>query len=355
MAGPRADPLPVPDAHRAEAAPRHARRRRRLRRSGDLPSAERAGSDWFVGQAAGRSRGSGRSSAPHAVGAARRPGRRSRLGRTRCVSSRPGNCRAPVQHRTWNLSCIWSIPVRDSAGSRGRLWLKCVPGFFAHEACVLRRLSAEAVPRLAAAQDHRLLLGDLPGRDGFNATPDEAKQVIEALVGLQIRTLPLVLALLGDGVPDARGKALIQQLQAVVARRAPDNPILRELADWAAPGSLEALVCRVRLIYHAFLACVVAFLEFFRRNIPACRVKALRVVPRHPFEASEHDVIDAAPRPFPLDELFLVKAVQRLGCCVIIGITLPAHRTDCADLTQPPGIGNGRVLDGFKGSSQQCR
>jgi hypothetical protein len=109
-----------------------------------------------------------------------------------------------VQHRTWNLSCIWSIPVRESPGSRGRLWLKCVPGFFAHEACVLRRLSAEAVPRLVAAQDHRILLADLPGRDGFDATPDEAKQVIECLVGLQIRTVPLVPSLLADGVPDAR-------------------------------------------------------------------------------------------------------------------------------------------------------
>jgi Phosphotransferase enzyme family len=149
----------------------------------------------------------------------------------------------PVQHRTWNLSCIWSIPVRDSPGSRGRLWLKCVPGFFAHEACVLRRLSAEAAPRLLAAQDHRLLLGDLPGRDGFDATQDEAKQVIQCLVGLQIRTLPLVPSLLADGVPDARGEALIQQLQAVVARRAPDNPILRELADSAGKRLARARSC----------------------------------------------------------------------------------------------------------------
>jgi Phosphotransferase enzyme family len=149
----------------------------------------------------------------------------------------------PVQHRSWNLSCIWSVPVRDSPGSRGRLWLKCVPGFFTHEARVLRRLSAEAVPRLLAAQDHRLLLGDLPGRDGFDATPEEAKRVIEGLVGLQIRTLPLVPALLADGVPEARGEALIQQLQAVVARRAPDNPILRELAGSAANRLARARSC----------------------------------------------------------------------------------------------------------------
>ncbi len=149
----------------------------------------------------------------------------------------------PLQHRTWNLSCIWSIPVRESPGNRGRLWLKCVPGFFAHEGGVLRWLSAEAVPRLVAAQDHRLLLGDLPGRDGFDATLDEAKQVIECLVGLQIRTVPLVPSLLADGVPEARSEALTQQVQAVVARRAPDNPILRQFADSAGKRLAQAQSC----------------------------------------------------------------------------------------------------------------
>jgi hypothetical protein len=178
---------------------------------------------------------------PLGTGPARRPG---------CpgAGSSPGECRLdaaepPLQHRTWNLSCIWSIPVRESPGSRGRLWLKCVPGFFAYEACVLRRLSAEAVPRLVAAQDHRLLLGDLPGRDGFDATPDEAEQVIKCLVGLQIRTVPLVPSLLADGVPDARSEALVQQLQAVVARRAPDNPILRHLAGSAGKQLAQAQSC----------------------------------------------------------------------------------------------------------------
>ena len=54
------------------------------------------GSGLVAGQAAGRSRGSGRSSASDAVGAAGRPGRRSRLGRTRRVSRRPGNCGAAL-------------------------------------------------------------------------------------------------------------------------------------------------------------------------------------------------------------------------------------------------------------------
>jgi len=44
-------------------------------------------------------------------------------------------------------------------------------------------------------------------------------------------------------VPDARSEALIQQVQAVVARRAPDNPILRQLADGAGKRLAEAQSC----------------------------------------------------------------------------------------------------------------
>jgi Phosphotransferase enzyme family len=149
----------------------------------------------------------------------------------------------PMQHRTWNLSCIWSMPVRGSSGNRGRLWLKCVPGFFAHEAAVLRRLSGQAVPELVAAEGHRLLLAELPGRDAGNATMEEAKQIIECLVALQIRSVPLVPALLADGVPEARGDAFIQELRAVVARRAPADPVLRRLADEAGTRLAQAQAC----------------------------------------------------------------------------------------------------------------
>ena len=150
---------------------------------------------------------------------------------------------SPVQHRTWNLSCIWSIPVRQSSGSEARLWLKCVPGFFAHEAVVLRGLSGQAVPRLVAAQRHRLLLAELPGRDGYDATEDEAKQIIECLVALQLRTVPLVPALLAGGVPEARQETFIQELQDVVARRAPHDPVLRRLAEEAGARLAQAEAC----------------------------------------------------------------------------------------------------------------
>jgi hypothetical protein len=40
-------------------------------------------------------------------------------------------------------------------------------------------------------------------------------------------------------------------------------------------------------------------------------VTTVSVVPGCPFESRKHDNIDAAPRPSPLDELFLIKTVQR--------------------------------------------
>jgi len=55
----------------------------------------------------------------------------------------------PRQHRTWNLSAIWSIPT-----ATGTVWLKCVPPFFAHEIAVLDTLRDLPVPQLIAADDN---------------------------------------------------------------------------------------------------------------------------------------------------------------------------------------------------------
>ncbi|HEY1920564.1 MAG TPA: aminoglycoside phosphotransferase family protein [Streptosporangiaceae bacterium] len=149
----------------------------------------------------------------------------------------------PMQHRTWNLSCIWSLPVHGPSGHPERLWLKCVPRFFAHEAAVLRRLSGHPVPALIAADAHRMLLAELPGRDGYQATTAEAEQIIECLVALQLQTAPLVPALLADGVPDARHDAFVRELRSVVARRAPGDPVLCRLVDEAPARLAQAQDC----------------------------------------------------------------------------------------------------------------
>src|SRR5271156_4479678 len=114
---------------------------------------------------------------------------------------------------------------------------------------------------------------------------------------------------------------------------------------WIAPASLEALSCRMRLTYHSFLLRVVAFLIFFRVNVLAGGVQALGVIPVNPFQGREHDVLGPAPRPFPLDELFLVKAVQRLGRRIIIRIALPPDCPDRADLAEPLGIADRGILN----------
>jgi hypothetical protein len=76
------------------------------------------------------------------------------------------------------------------------------------------------------------------------------------------------------------------------------------------PGIIGGPCLPDKLTYQAFLPDVVAFLIFFRGHIPACGVQALAVIPGDPFQGSERDIFDSAPRPFPIDELFLVKTVQ---------------------------------------------
>jgi hypothetical protein len=133
-----------------------------------------------------------------------------------------------VQHRTWNLSAIWSMPI-----AQGTAWLKCVPGFFGHEGAVLGLLAGPGVPRLIAAAGHRVLLGDLGGRDGHRATVEETLPLIDSLVELQHRTVARVPELLAAGVPDARWPTLLPALATLVALRAPHDSRLSRLLGTA--------------------------------------------------------------------------------------------------------------------------
>jgi hypothetical protein len=135
---------------------------------------------------------------------------------------------APRQHRTWNLSAIWSLPTRD-----GQVWLKCLPPFYAHEAAVLELLSDQRVPRVLASEGHRMLLADLPGEDGYFASPEVRRVLIDLLVSLQNSTRDRIGDLESVGVPDRRWPALLSAAENVVMRRAPDDRILRQLIDTA--------------------------------------------------------------------------------------------------------------------------
>jgi Phosphotransferase enzyme family len=133
-----------------------------------------------------------------------------------------------VQHRTWNLSAIWSIPARG-----GRVWLKCVPGFFGHEGAVLDLLACSRTPQLIRAAGHRILLRDMSGEDGFAASVEQSRWLIDHLVELQFSTVPRVPEFLAGGVPDARWPTLLRELRALVARRAPHDARLLRTVDGA--------------------------------------------------------------------------------------------------------------------------
>jgi len=134
----------------------------------------------------------------------------------------------PLQQRTWNLSSIWTC-----FGAERSVWLKCVPSFFAHEGAVLERLQGRGVPELLAREGSRLLLGQMPGVDGFGCSEAEATRVAERLVALQVGTVPEVGDLARLGVPDARWDVLLPQLRALVERQAPEDANLARLLGTA--------------------------------------------------------------------------------------------------------------------------
>ncbi|MGK5443238.1 phosphotransferase family protein [Micromonospora sp. URMC 105] len=122
-----------------------------------------------------------------------------------------------AQRRTWNLSAIWRLD-----GPHGPVWLKQVPGFFRHEATVLRRLGAITpglVPTLLAADDHgRMLLDHVPGEDRYGAEAAERDAIAADQHALQVGALPLADDLVAAGVPDLRGVALARWIRAALAQ-----------------------------------------------------------------------------------------------------------------------------------------
>ena len=126
---------------------------------------------------------------------------------------------AAEQVRTWNLSCLWRIPVADET-----LWLKCVPPFFAHEGAVLARLQGDMVPRLVAHADGRVLMREVAGEDLYDAQGPTLLALVSMLVELQVEWVGGADELLALGLPDWRATALSEALDSVVRRHAPDLP-----------------------------------------------------------------------------------------------------------------------------------
>ena len=122
----------------------------------------------------------------------------------------------PEQLRTWNLSSVWRLPLRDGAA-----WLKCVPPFFAHEGAVLDRLAGGPLPPLLAFEPGRVLMADIPGEDQYDAGLPVLHALVALLIGLQVQEIGHEDELLALGLPDWRGAALSAAVEDVVRRHAP--------------------------------------------------------------------------------------------------------------------------------------
>jgi hypothetical protein len=131
----------------------------------------------------------------------------------------------PRQHKTWNLSSVWEIPIDRITDRRGNAdpaaaWLKTTAPFGRHEAAVLRLLDGHPVPRLLAADQHRQLQEGMPGIDGFGASISEQLTIVDTLVDLQLATTGLLDYPIAAAIPDRRTSTLTTELTELFGRLA---------------------------------------------------------------------------------------------------------------------------------------
>jgi phosphotransferase family enzyme len=131
----------------------------------------------------------------------------------------------PTQVRSWNLSSIWRL-----ATTRGTVWLKVVPDFFAHESMVLELVALmrpHVVPELVACEANRMLIADSPGEDLYGAAFAHLEAMARLLVGTQVALGDLVDELADRGASDWRIREMAPELARVVE-------------DWSHSLDLEA-------------------------------------------------------------------------------------------------------------------
>jgi hypothetical protein len=139
---------------------------------------------------------------------------------------------APQQIRTWNLSSIWRLPT-----SGGDAWLKVVPPFLAHEAAVLPQLDPGVGPPVLGASRGRVLLGNVPGDDQYDATQESLLQMVRMLVRLQAGWIGRTEELFALDLPDLRPAALMPRIRTAVDRHRDElNPAERERIDALVDG-----------------------------------------------------------------------------------------------------------------------
>jgi Ser/Thr protein kinase RdoA (MazF antagonist) len=91
----------------------------------------------------------------------------------------------PVQRRTWNLAGLFVLPTAD-----GPVWLKAIPAFAAAEPAAIAAVAevdADLVPAVVASAPGRLLLAEVPGIDGWDASPQAVAEAVRRLATAQAR------------------------------------------------------------------------------------------------------------------------------------------------------------------------
>jgi hypothetical protein len=94
----------------------------------------------------------------------------------------------PVQRKTWNLSCLFRLPA---AG--GTVWLKAIPPFAAAEPAAIAafaEVDPGLVPEVLASGPGRLLLGDIPGTERRDQSPQVVAGTVRRFVAAQARVSP---------------------------------------------------------------------------------------------------------------------------------------------------------------------
>jgi hypothetical protein len=158
-----------------------------------------------------------------------------------------GELCAAAQQRTWNLSALWRLSSEAPAGVSNTAWLKQVPGFFSHEAAVLRWLGRHApgvaVPLLASDGNGRSLLEHLPGRDAYCSPAPERDRFAVELHRMQSIASGALDELVALGVPDRRDAALVDFMLRAFQGVGADVSAVRGLLD-GLPERLAALRAR---------------------------------------------------------------------------------------------------------------
>jgi Phosphotransferase enzyme family len=126
---------------------------------------------------------------------------------------------APEQVRSWNLSSLWRLPLRN-----GNAWLKVVPPFMRHEGAILEQLAGGPVPPLLGHDGARILMPELSGDDLYDAQLPVLSRMPGLLVDLQAAWIDRTDELLALGLPDWRGPALTGAISDVIERTPPDLP-----------------------------------------------------------------------------------------------------------------------------------